>query len=111
MKLMKSPPILIVDSDPRDLAKHAAILTEARYTVMQAAGYPEALAILARHRGKLVVLSDLSIGGESGLKFLDDDVLLPKFDQGQGSINPVFIAPDQPVWVIKRTEILPKIKL
>ena len=46
-----------------------------------------------------------------GLKFLDDDVLLPKFDQGQGSINPVFIAPDQPVWVIKRTEILPKIKL
>ena len=69
---MKAPPILIVDSNPRDLAKHAAILTEARYTVMQAAGYPEALAILARHRGKLVVLSDLSIGGESGLKFLDD---------------------------------------
>jgi len=69
---MKAPPILIVDSNPRDLAKHAAILTEARYTVMQAAGYPEALAILARHRGKLVVLSDLSIGGESGLKFLDE---------------------------------------
>ncbi|MGB5195482.1 MAG: ATP-binding protein, partial [Candidatus Deferrimicrobium sp.] len=28
--------------------------------------------ILARHRGKLIVLSDLSVGGECGLNFLDD---------------------------------------
>ena len=69
---MKPPTVLIVDSDPRDLAKHAAILTEARYTVLQASGFPEAVAILARHRGKLIVLSDLNVGGESGLKFLDD---------------------------------------
>jgi signal transduction histidine kinase len=69
---MKPPTVLIVDSDPRDLAKHAAILAEARYTVLQATGCPEAVAILARHRGKLVVLSDLNVAGESGLKFLDD---------------------------------------
>jgi signal transduction histidine kinase len=69
---MKPPTVLIVDSDPRDLAKHAAILADARYSVLQATGFPEAVGILARHRGKLVVLSDLSVGGENGLKFLDD---------------------------------------
>jgi signal transduction histidine kinase len=69
---MKPPAVLIVDSDPRDLAKHAAILAEARYTVLQATGYREAVGILAKHRGKLVVLSDLTMGGECGLEFLDD---------------------------------------
>ena len=43
---MKPPPILIVHSDPRDLAKLAAILTEGRYNVLQATGYPEAAASL-----------------------------------------------------------------
>ena len=69
---MKSPTVLIVDSNPRDLAKHAAILAEARYTVLQATVCTEAAGILARHRGKLVVISDLGMGGECGLKFLDD---------------------------------------
>ena len=69
---MKPPTILIVDSNRRDLEKHAAILTEARYTVLQAAACLEALAILSIHRGKLVVLSDLTMDGESGLEFLDD---------------------------------------
>jgi signal transduction histidine kinase len=69
---MKHPTVLIVDSDPRDLAKLAAILTEARYTVQQAAGYPEAAGILARHRGRMVVLSTLAVGDESGHQFLKD---------------------------------------
>jgi signal transduction histidine kinase len=69
---MKTPAVLIVDSDPRDLAKHAAILEEGRYTVLQAAGFPEAVAILAKHRGKLVVLSELGEGGECGHQFLKD---------------------------------------
>jgi signal transduction histidine kinase len=69
---MKSPTVLIVDPDPRDLAKHAAILEEGRYTVLQAAGYPEAAAILSRHRGRLVVLSDLSAGDDCGHQFLKD---------------------------------------
>jgi signal transduction histidine kinase len=69
---VKPPTVLIVDSDPRGLAKLATILAEARYTVLQATGCPEALGILAKHRGKLVVLSDLTVDGDCGLKFLDD---------------------------------------
>ena len=69
---MKPPTVLIVDPDPRDLAEHAAILAEARYTVLKATGCPEALRILAEHRGKLVVLSDLTVDGGCGLDFLDE---------------------------------------
>jgi signal transduction histidine kinase len=69
---MKPPTVLIVDSDPRDLAKLAAILAEGRYSVLQATGYPEAAAILSRHRGRLVVLSFLSAGNEDGHQFLKD---------------------------------------
>jgi len=69
---MKSPTVLIVDSNPRDLVTHAAILEEARYTVLQAKGCEEAVGILARHKGKLVVLSDLSMDGQCGLTFLDN---------------------------------------
>jgi two-component system, sensor histidine kinase and response regulator len=69
---MKSPTVLIVDSNARDLAKHAAILEEGRFAVLRATGCKEAADILAAHRGKLVVLSDLSIDGECELKFLDD---------------------------------------
>jgi signal transduction histidine kinase len=69
---MKSPTVLIINSDPQDLAKHAAILTEARYTVLEAAGFPEATSILARHRGRLVVLSELEVGDASGIQFLMD---------------------------------------
>ncbi len=69
---MKSPTVLIVDSNPRDLANYSAVLTEARYPVLQAAECPEAAEILTRHRGRLVVLSDLRVGEACGLKFLDD---------------------------------------
>ena len=68
---MKPPSVLIVDSNPRDLAKHSGILEEARYTVLRATGCPEALALLAKNRGKLVVISDLEVDGECGLEFLD----------------------------------------
>lgn len=69
---MKSPIVLIVDSDSRDLAKLAAILAEGRYTVLQATDYTEAAAILSRHRGRMVVLSYLSAGDECGHLFLKD---------------------------------------
>jgi signal transduction histidine kinase len=69
---MKPPSVLIVDSDPRDLSKHVKILEDARYTIMQATDYPEAAAILARHRGRLVVLSELKVGDEFGHTFLKD---------------------------------------
>jgi len=69
---MKTPPVLIVDSDPRDLAKLAAILAEGRYDVLRATGYPEAAGILSRHHGRLVVLSELKAGNECGHQFLKD---------------------------------------
>jgi len=69
---MKLPSVLIVESNPQDLAKHAAILAEARYTVLLATDYPEAAAILTRQRGRLVVLSSLSAGKEDGHQFLKD---------------------------------------
>ena len=50
---MKSPPILIVHTDPQDLAKYAAILVEGRHAVLQANGFPEAAEILTRHRGRM----------------------------------------------------------
>ena len=69
---MKSPTVLIIDSGPQERAKHAAILAEGRYTVLQATGFPEAAAILSRHRGRLVVLSELEVGNEFGHQFLKD---------------------------------------
>ncbi|HWS15096.1 MAG TPA: ATP-binding protein [Candidatus Methylomirabilis sp.] len=71
---MKQPTVLIVDSDPRDLAKHADILSEARYTVHKASGLAEASEILSKHQGRLVVLSELMPGGECGLSFLKDSL-------------------------------------
>ncbi|MFA6146808.1 MAG: ATP-binding protein [bacterium] len=71
---MKLPTILIVDSDPRDLAKHAALLSEARYTVHTASSLAEAAGILAKHQGRLVVLSELMPGDGCGLTFLKESL-------------------------------------
>jgi signal transduction histidine kinase len=68
---MKPPGVLIVDSDARERAKYASVLSKARYTVHKAAGCSEALGILEKHRGKLIVLSELDLNGESGLQFLE----------------------------------------
>jgi signal transduction histidine kinase len=67
---MKTPGVLIIDPDRRELAEHAAILTEGRYSVLQAADYTEGGEILARHRGRLVVLSELKTGTGCGHEFL-----------------------------------------
>jgi signal transduction histidine kinase len=71
---MNHPTVLIVDSDPRKLAKHVGILSEARYDVHKATGLAEASGILSKHRGRLVVLCALAPGGESGLAFLKDSL-------------------------------------
>jgi signal transduction histidine kinase len=113
---MKPPSVLIVDSNPQDLATHAAILEEAHYTVLQATGVAEAVAILARHRGKLVVLSGLSVGGESGLKFLDDTLrkypFLPFiFTATSPPLNSVLGALRQGAYDFLRTPVPPDILL
>ena len=89
---MKPPTVLIVDPNPQDMATHAAILEEGRYTVLQATGVAEAVAILARHRGKLVVLSELSIGGDCGHQFLKDTLKKYPF------LPFIFMATSPPWW-------------
>ncbi len=64
--------VIIVDSDPEERNKNARVLSDARYTVYQASDCGEASDIINRHRGRLVVLSELSAGGNGGLDFLSD---------------------------------------
>jgi two-component system sensor histidine kinase/response regulator len=67
---MKHLRLLIVDDDPKDLERYGKVLSKARYTVYRASGYAEASALLEKHRGKIVVLSELAANGECGLEFL-----------------------------------------
>ena len=69
---MKNLSILLIDSAPADLQETSRILSEARYTVHTASDYTEAAAILTRHVGRLVVLSELTVGNEFGHQFLID---------------------------------------
>jgi signal transduction histidine kinase len=69
---MKPPRLLIVDDNPKDLARYGKVLSKARYAVHCVSGYAEASGILKKHRGKLVVLSELSANGECGLEFLQE---------------------------------------
>ena len=113
---MKSPTVLIVDSNPRDLAKHAAILTEARYTVKQATRYAEAAPILAWHRGRVVVMSTLTAGDECGHQFLKDTLkkypFLPFiFTAASPSLNSVLGALRQGAYDFLRMPVPPEILL
>ena len=69
---MRPPRLLLVDDDPRDLERYGEILSRDRYRVSRARDYAEGLAILRKHRGKMVVLSELSAKGASGLEFLGE---------------------------------------
>ena len=113
---MKSPTVLIVDPNPRDMAKHAAILSEGRYTVLQATDFPEAAAILTLHRGRLVVLSTLTAGDESGHQFLKDTLkkypFLPFiFTATSPPLNSVLGALRQGAYDFLRTPVPPEILL
>ena len=113
---MKSPPVLIVHPDPQDLAKYAAILVEARHPVLQATGFPEAAAILTRHRGRMVVLSSLSAGNEDGHRFLEDTLkkypYLPfTFMAASPPLNSVLGALRQGAYDFIRTPVPPDVLL
>jgi signal transduction histidine kinase len=69
---MKPPRLLIVDDDPKALQRYGKVLSDARYAVDRARGYAEGSGIVRKRRGQIVVLSELSANGESGLDFLDD---------------------------------------
>jgi signal transduction histidine kinase len=72
---MKQIGVLLIDSDRAEREKYAKDLTEARYTVLQAERWDVAEAILKRYRGRLAVLSELSVDGKSGLDFLKQVLL------------------------------------
>ncbi|MGB7631784.1 MAG: ATP-binding protein, partial [Candidatus Deferrimicrobium sp.] len=113
---MKSPTVLIIDTNSRDMAKHAAILTEGRYTVLQATDFPEAAAILTRHRGRLVVLSTLTAGDGCGQQFLKDTLkkypFLPFiFTATSPPLNSVLGALRQGAYDFLRTPVAPDILL
>jgi signal transduction histidine kinase len=113
---MKAPTVLIIDSNPQDLATHAAILAGARFSVLQATGFQEAAAILTRHRGRLVVLSALSVGGEDGHQFLQETLkkysFLPFiFTASSPSLNSVLGSLRQGAYDFLRIPIPPDILL
>jgi len=67
---MKHLSVLIVDADREEREKYARVLSEARYVVYQAADPQEADGILKKHRGRLIVISELAASGNCGLRFL-----------------------------------------
>ena len=64
--------VLLVDPDRKEREKNARVLSEARYTVYQASACGEAAETLKRHRGRLVVISELNAGRDCGLRFLSE---------------------------------------
>jgi signal transduction histidine kinase len=69
---MKTQRVLIVDGNQADLEKHSAAISGAGYTVLKPGGCAEAAGILARYRGKVIVLSGLSSKEGSGIDFLKE---------------------------------------
>src|SRR5512145_236569 len=72
---MKLLSVLLVDSDRAEREQYARSLSEARYTVLQADCWGAAEVILKRYRGRIAVLSELSVDGRSGLDFLNQVLL------------------------------------
>ncbi len=64
--------VLIVDDDPVFLAKAEAVLSAARYHVATADSFEKGRRAVRQVRGRIVVLSDLSVRGESGIDFLTE---------------------------------------
>ena len=69
---MKHLTVLLVDSDRKELEKTARVLSDARYAVFGVPNCKEAASFLKKHRGKVVVLSELVPDGGVGLEFLKD---------------------------------------
>ena len=66
--------VLLIDGDSAFLARTEETLARDGYTVTAVADFEKAAAILCRQKGKMVVLSELKVGGKSGLSFLKDTV-------------------------------------
>ena len=64
--------VLLVDEDKSFLSQTADILSEEKYSVTAVDDFGKAAAQLREVRGKTVVLTELSVGKQSGLAFLED---------------------------------------
>jgi signal transduction histidine kinase len=64
--------VLIIDDDASFLSWAEEILSGERYSVTAVDDFTKAAAHLRRVRGKTVVLSELNVGKQSGLAFLED---------------------------------------
>jgi len=67
MRVLK---VLLIDDDPTFRKEGGEILRNAKYSVRTAADFGTGWEILRKDGGKSVVLSELTVGGESALEFL-----------------------------------------
>ncbi|OGP76091.1 MAG: hypothetical protein A2Z13_06285 [Deltaproteobacteria bacterium RBG_16_64_85] len=64
--------VLLIDDDAKFLAQTKEILSREKYSVTTVNNYEKAAAHLRRAKGKTVILSELNVGKQSGLTFLED---------------------------------------
>jgi signal transduction histidine kinase len=71
---MKKLNVLIVDGDRKEREEYTRVLSDAGYAVHCAASCSEALGLVVKLRGRVVVLSELAAGGVSGISLLKDSL-------------------------------------
>lgn len=64
--------VLLIDDDPDFLARTEETLIREKFSVSAVDDFGKAATRLRRVKGKTVVLSELSVGNQSGLAFLED---------------------------------------
>ncbi len=69
---MKCLRVLLIDDDAKFLVQTKEILSREKYSVTAVNDHEKAAAHLHKAKGKTVVLSELNIGKQSGLTFLED---------------------------------------
>jgi signal transduction histidine kinase len=69
---MKCLRVLLIDDDAEFLVQTKKILSREKYSVSAVNDHVKAAAHLRRIKGKTVVLSELNVGKQSGLTFLED---------------------------------------
>ena len=67
---MKTRQVLIIDNDPGELGKHSRMLSESRFSVLEARNCAEAAGILKKRRGRAAILTGLSVEGECMVAFM-----------------------------------------
>jgi two-component system, sensor histidine kinase len=69
---MKCLRVLLIDDDAKFLVQTKEILSREKYSVTAVNNHEKAAAHLRSAKGKTVVLSELNVGKQSGLTFLED---------------------------------------